>query len=286
MADPKHASQVSTLAFADGESVAFLVAENLRSAMPGLRHGFSFCRPRQDDGAMARAIGEALGLDRLAPGGGLPWVFAQPHGSEVLDLGSEHARSGDAAPEGLPARLPVPNYDGAMARLAACPPGARSAPTLIVKGADCVSVLAVHAGLRAYAALHAGWRGAAAGILPRLLSAWRAQKVDPGGIHLAFGPHIRACCFEVREDCLARFTRGDLEGALTDRNGRIHLNLERVLRTQAAVFGVRDDRIEVLPYCTRCFRDEAGAYPFASYRRAQQEGVQAGRNLGFIGPLP
>lgn len=90
----------------------------------------------------------------------------------------------------------------------------------------------------------------------------------------------------MREDCLARFARGDLEGAVTERNGRIQLSLEQVLRTQAAVFGVREDRIEALPYCTRCHQDAAGAYPFASYRRAQQEGRPAGSNVAFIGPLP
>ncbi len=282
MPDPTRASPHGRPESAAGESVAFLHAESLSNALPGVRHGFSFGCPRQDDGALARALGEALGAP--APAGPLPWVFAQPHGTAVLDLDSEHARHSLAGPGGVPLRLPVPDYDGAMASLAAGP-GAPLAPTVMVKGADCVSVLAVHAGLGAYAALHAGWRGVAAGILPRLLSAWRARKVDPGAIRLAFGPHIRACCFAVREDCLARFTRGDLEGALTERNGAFHLSLERVLRTQAAVFGVAPEQIEALPHCTRCHRDAAGAYPFASFRRAQQEGRQVGSNVAFIGPL-
>jgi hypothetical protein len=183
-------------------------------------------------------------------------------------------------------QAPVPGYDGAIANLAVRSPAFPAAPTLLVKGADCVTVLAVHAGISAYAALHAGWRGAAAGILPRLLSAWRAHGVDPGRIRLAFGPHIRDCCFEVRDDCLAHFLRGDQEGAVTEREGRTYLSLERVLRLQAAVFGLREDQTEAWPYCTRCYKDASGAYPFASYRRAQQEGLPAARNVAFIGPMP
>jgi copper oxidase (laccase) domain-containing protein len=212
--------------------------------------------------------------------GALPWLFDQPHGCEILDLGAP--ASGGASDSCAPARIPVPGYDGSMARLGFVQ-GAPKGPTLVIKAADCVSVLAVHPESGGYAALHAGWRGVAAGILPRLLSRWRRQGAHLSGVTLAFGPHIRSCCFEVRDDCLARFTAADLAGAVEMRSGGATLDLERVLRTQAAAFGIAAHQIEALPFCTRCHQAD-GAHPFASYRRAQQEGRPAGRNLAYIGP--
>jgi polyphenol oxidase len=243
----------------------------LDEALPGLRHGFTGAWPRLDDVDLARGTAALLGM-----GARLPWVFNQPHGADILALAE------GAAPD----RVPVIGYDGARARLGAADDPANS--TICIKAADCVTVLAVYRGQRAYAALHAGWRGVAAGILPRLLDAWLGAPgtratAAASDVRLAFGPHIRACCFEVRADCIAQFRAEDLDGAIVTRDGRTTLNLERVLRTQAAAYGVGEAQIEALPQCSRCTR-EGDAYPFASYRRAQQEGTLAGRNVAFIGP--
>jgi len=311
-------------------------SQRLASALPSLRHGFTFALPRLDDAGMARELGERLGL------GGGPWLFDQPHGVEILDVGAPSARGtvepakpkpgvqewlsrdAAAAPRDAlaPTRVPMQGYDGGMARLAAAgrprqagralargpntaqprgadrsmrgthgpSDGALCGPTLAIKAADCVPVLAVHPEARAYAALHAGWRGVAAGILPRLLSAWRRQGLPLSGVVIALGPHIRCCCFEVRGDCLARFPQSDLGGAVETRDGSTYLSLERVLTAQAGAFGIPPLRIEALPFCTCCYRAD-GIHPFASYRRAGRERGPAGdaepevlSNLAYIGP--
>lgn len=251
----------------------------MRNALPGIRHGFSYGWPRLDDATLADTTGMLLGLD-----GEVPWIFDQPHGRELLDFRGDPGGGRMEEPERRPAQRPVAGYDGAMARRQSRESGPPSGPTVIVKGADCVSVLAVHPELDAYAALHAGWRGTAAGILPRLLQAWRTAGGGLGRVRMAFGPHIRACCFEVRSDCIAQFDARDLAGAVVERERATYLDLERVLRSQASAFGIGAEQIEAVPFCTRCTRDAAGAYSFASYRRAQREGVPAGRNIAFIGP--
>jgi copper oxidase (laccase) domain-containing protein len=262
-----------------GPAAQVLQSERLARALPGLRHGFTFALARMDDAALGAELTARLGL------GGSPWLLDQPHGAGILDLGAPPYR-GAPIPRG-PDRVPVTGYDGSMARLGspngAAGAGAPTGPTLVIKAADCVTVLAVHSASGAYAALHAGWRGVAAGILPRLLTLWRERGDDLGAVTLAFGPHIRSCCFEVREDCLARFSAADLAGAVETRSGSTTLDLERVLRTQAEAFGISAGRIDALPYCTRCTQVD-GAHPFASHRRAQQEGRPAGRNLAYIGP--
>ena len=61
--------------------------------------------------------------------------------------------------------------------------------------ADCVPVL-VAAGAHAVAAVHAGWRGLARGVIPRALEAL-AQAAPGVGVVAAIGPSIGPCCYEV-----------------------------------------------------------------------------------------
>ena len=104
---------------------------------------------------------------------------------------------------------------------------------------------------------------------------------------LALGPHIRSCCYEVRADCLARFSEADLAGAVVRQGDRIHLDLEAVLRTQAARFRLGPERIEASPRCTRCHATADGSHPYASHRRTAAAGsALAHINVGVIGAVP
>src|SRR5574337_451377 len=48
------------------------------------------------------------------------------------------------------------------------------------------------------AAVHAGWRGTAAGIAPRAVASMKeAYGIDPAALHVAMGPSIGSCCYEV-----------------------------------------------------------------------------------------
>ena len=243
----------------------------LASALPGLRHGFTFGLARMGDAEVAEEVRARTGMP--VP---LPWVFNQPHGPDIFKVEST------ATGVGAPPEIPVVGYDGGRGELIFSGQSILG-PSFVVKSADCVAILAVHPARRAYAALHAGWRGVALGILPRLLSTWQTEFGSLEGLSIALGPHIRSCCFEVKEDCLAQFRSSEVGTALETRDGRMYLGLEQVLRNQARTFGIRADKIDTFSQCTRCYQ-EGGEYRFASYRRAQQEGRSAGRNLGYIGP--
>ena len=52
---------------------------------------------------------------------------------------------------------------------------------------------------------HAGWRGAAAGILPAVVEAM--TRVGGAPTRAVLGPHIGACCFEVGPEVVAEFPR-------------------------------------------------------------------------------
>jgi YfiH family protein len=130
-----------------------------------------------------------------------------------------------------------------------------------VKTADCFPILLVNARARVVAAVHAGWRGTAAGVGP---AAIETMKADPGDIHAAIGPGIGVCCYHVGEDVARQFGMRQAGP----------LDLAEVNRRQLIDAGVPERQIEVLRACTCC-----DAKRFHSYRRDQQ---QAGRMISYI----
>jgi YfiH family protein len=129
----------------------------------------------------------------------------------------------------------------------------------LVLTADCMPVALV--GEDCVAALHAGWRGLAAGVLEEGVRVLRAR----GGareITAVIGPAAGACCYEVG---------AEVHEALASSSGRGPLDLRAIARRRLHVAGVADVRdVEV---CTIC--DER----FFSHRR---EGARAGRQAGAV----
>lgn len=144
-----------------------------------------------------------------------------------------------------------------------------------VQVADCVPLLLADRRGRAVAAVHAGWRGTAAGIARRVVQALGAHGIEPQELIAALGPSIGPCCYEVGEDVLAAVSAGT--GAppdlLAPQGRRLDLRLANRLQLQAA--GLAPDRIHAAPWCTSCASEL-----FYSYRR---QGPRAGRLLACIG---
>ncbi len=132
-----------------------------------------------------------------------------------------------------------------------------AAPALaaMVLTADCIPVALGADG--AVAALHAGWRGLAAGVVEEGVRALR--EVGGRGEMVAFvGPCAGACCYEVGEEVHAAFDGVHRDGRLIDLRAIAH---ERLL---AAGVG----QIQDVAACTICDAR------YFSYRR---EGARAGR---------
>lgn len=139
---------------------------------------------------------------------------------------------------------------------------------LAVASADCVPV--VLAGPDGIAAVHAGWRGLAAGVIP---AAVRAATAQPAAWTAWIGPAAGACCYEVGEEVAAQVAAASAPEVVVPRPaGRPHLDLQAAARRQLAAAGVGD--VRWLPQCTRC-----DAERLWSYRR---QGTAAGRNLAFV----
>jgi hypothetical protein len=135
-----------------------------------------------------------------------------------------------------------------------------------VKTADCIPILLVDERHRAVAAVHAGWRGTAAGIAGRAVEAMRERfGAEAGDLHAAIGPGIGECCYEVGPEVAAEFGRA----------GRVHLDLAEENRRQLVEAGVTAERIYASKLCTQCLSED-----FHSYRRDRDA---SGRLFSFAG---
>jgi YfiH family protein len=145
--------------------------------------------------------------------------------------------------------------------------------------ADCVPVLACAADGRFVAAIHAGWRGLAAGVVERGVRALTERSGSDLPVSAVIGPCIGPCCYEVDEPVLralrARFS-GDLDAALApSRSGHWMLDLARLVDRDLSRAGVPESSRGRIPdACTFC-----NPQRFHSYRR---DGSRAGRLLHHV----
>lgn len=145
--------------------------------------------------------------------------------------------------------------------------------------ADCVPVL-VEAG-EWVAAVHAGWRGLVAGVIPNALDRLAAEEGagDPATWRSWIGPVNGACCYEVGWEVAEEVAAATTREAVVEHSGagggssgeRPFLDLVAAARHQLTAAGMP---VSWLVRCTRC--DADGLF---SYRRS---GQRAGRNLAFI----
>ena len=142
----------------------------------------------------------------------------------------------------------------------------RSGILLTVTTADCVPIL-IHDPVRhVVAAVHAGWRGAVAGIVPATLAKMHREfGSEPAALHVGVGPSVGPCCYEVDEPVLNPLRAGlpDWRSVVrgTER-GKAALDLRALVRRQAESAGVAEERIRTVSVCTGCHPDL-----FYSYRR-------------------
>jgi YfiH family protein len=128
----------------------------------------------------------------------------------------------------------------------------------MVLTADCLPVVLGSAG--AVAALHAGWRGLAAGVLESGVEAVR----ELGGVDdivAVIGPGAGVCCYEVGPEVHAAFAGAHADG----RN----IDLPGIARERLLAAGVAE--VQAVAACTICDAR------FFSHRR---EGTRAGRQAG------
>jgi len=138
---------------------------------------------------------------------------------------------------------------------------------LAVTAADCVPVFVIDPERRAVAVLHAGWRGAAAGVIESgvktMVSSFASRA---GDLRLHMGPAICGTCYEVGPEVFAA-----LREPVPDRP--MPIDLRHVLSERAVRLGVSRDAVTISAHCTVCTQSS-----LFSHRKGQGE-----RHVGYIG---
>lgn len=147
--------------------------------------------------------------------------------------------------------------------------------TLVVFGADCPTVLLYDPVRRATAAVHAGWRGTAAGIVERAVERMRdLYGSDPADLRAAIGPGISKCCFETGEDVPNAMTAALGGSALpfitSDGNGKFHVDLKGINALRLERAGMIAGHISVSPDCTHCKPEKYWSHRYTHGERGSQ----------------
>ncbi|MBM4139695.1 MAG: peptidoglycan editing factor PgeF [Nitrospira sp.] len=151
-----------------------------------------------------------------------------------------------------------------------------------VRTADCVPVLMHDSKRKIVAAVHAGWRGAVAGIVGKTIAVMESQfGTVPDHVQVSIGPSAGVCCYEVDQTVLDKLPEAcpDYQRVVRgQRDGKAHLDLKMLIREQARNAGIQQDSITCVNLCTICHEDL-----FFSYRR---EGKVIGTMVSAIGLAP
>ena len=145
-----------------------------------------------------------------------PAWLNQVHGNRVVKLGSDDFAAGEPAADAV-----IGDQPGDLC---------------VIRTADCVPVLLCARDGAEIAAIHAGWRGLAAGVIDATVSRMAAA---PSELLAWIGPAIGQASFEVGAE-----VRESFAGAGFDTEGRFMSNDRG--RWQADLFGLAADRLRTI----------------------------------------
>jgi YfiH family protein len=141
---------------------------------------------------------------------------------------------------------------------------------IAVRTADCVPILLGDRRRRVVAAVHAGWRGTAAGVASVVIRRLVELGIPAADLVAAVGPSIGPCCYQV--DDVVRDSFGAGHGASPswfkeDGPGRWKLDLWRAAVEQLIAAGMRPEAVHLACVCTADHPER-----FYSFRRRRDEG--------------
>lgn len=158
---------------------------------------------------------------------------------------------------------------------------------LWVASADCTPVLIADEKTGRVAALHAGWRGTAAKIVPEAIARFQAYGSKLDNLRIAMGPAISGVVYQVSVDVAAQVGASIIPHqnekaiintlqeilnppVMSDPNpGKVRLDVRRINTLQMERLGISPEQIAIAPYCTYQTPEH-----FFSYRRDNLKKVQ------------
>lgn len=182
---------------------------------------------------------------------GMVYRIKQIHGDIILNT------------DAIAPQPPYSEADALFATPHTLPPTPQS---LWVCSADCVPVLVGDRALGSVAAIHAGWRGTAAGIVSKTIAKFLESGSQLSDLRIALGPAISGDSYQVTQQVaaqvLATISAQDIAVSSDDQSDRCRLDLRAVQQQQLIEMGIAEAQIAIAPYCTL-----KNSEHFFSYRR-------------------
>ncbi|VXD24071.1 conserved hypothetical protein [Planktothrix serta PCC 8927] len=201
----------------------------------------------------------------------------QVHGNVVLKTGTVNPIDHLTSEE-----IPLIEADGLFAE--------NSSEAVWVATADCVPVLIADAQTGKVAAVHAGWRGTAAKIVPEAIAHFQAVGSQLEDLRVALGPAISGQVYQVSLDVATQLAQSLISNTETETSteileqiyqlpnsplfpdsepNKVRLDVRRFNSLQLEQLGIIPDQVAIAPYCT--YQDPNA---FFSYRRDNLKKVQ------------
>ncbi len=154
-----------------------------------------------------------------------------------------------------------------------------------IQTADCLPIVIVDERTRAFAAVHAGWRGTWQEIAMRTVERMQLEyDARPEDLHAALGPAICAENFAVGPEVLAqfrsKFSYAEQLISNLQANGKGHIDLNRCNFQQLLDTGLRAEQIYDSALCTVARNDL-----FFSYRKERGHERYVGRLMCVVGQM-
>lgn len=212
----------------------------------------------------------------------------QVHGNRVLSVADILAHQSQYATEAEEVSSAFPDADGLLSN------GGDQA--VWVCSADCTPVLMADRRTGQVAAIHAGWRGTAARIVPMAIAQLEAQGSQRQDLQFALGPAIAGEVYQVAIEVAVKVGITVLDPQILteidphqqpetildllqqyndppiladDTPGRVRLDVRRINQLQLEQLGIHSEQIAIAPHCT--YQQEEH---FFSYRRDPRKQVQ------------
>lgn len=256
----------------DSTAVRPIVARNL-AGLRGIRHGFFTCAGGCSNGIYAGlncGIGSRDDTERVLENRARVARHLGAADPAVVTLYQVHSGLAVAVTSAI-AREDLPQADAVVTATPGLAVG--------VLTADCTPVLFADPTAGVIAAAHAGWRGAAGGIIEATVAKMEELGAVRSSIVAAVGPCISQSAYEVGEDFEAALAKADTESGrhfAKGPAGKARFDLPGYVAARLARAGIVN--VELQAACT--YADESKFY---SYRRStHRREADYGRQISAI----
>jgi YfiH family protein len=140
---------------------------------------------------------------------------------------------------------------------------------LAIRAADCQIFGFYDPRMEAIGVLHAGWKGLLNDAIPAFVSSMsRSFRISPSDLYVVAGPSLCTQCAEFTDPLT------ELKGLDPKFFHGRHADLRGIAEDQLSALGIRSDRFERHPACTKC-----SASTYWSYRADKEKVLEGYRNV-------